>query len=203
MAQIKEPTKARILKEALRLIADRGYEATTMNEIAASVGIKAASLYAHYKSKEELFLKVLESALEDWEGLVDGVFSRAELCGGMEDGLDLILGDFACAMTGSVEYRFWTRVYVFPPKVLSRKYRKRMVELDRAFAERLGRFCGSRAPAGAPKEELAELASSLSYFTMGLMTYAETMSENSLRGEIRRGVAFHMKAIKASGRGAR
>ncbi len=49
------PTKNRILLEALTLFADKGYEAVSVAQIATAVGIKAPSLYKHYKSKQEIF----------------------------------------------------------------------------------------------------------------------------------------------------
>ena len=56
----KENTKQRIVTEAVRLFAKDGYEAVTVEQIAAAVDIKAPSLYKHYKSKKEIFESILE-----------------------------------------------------------------------------------------------------------------------------------------------
>ncbi len=48
-------TKERILQEALNLFSQQGYEAVGVEEIAAAVGIKAPSLYKHYKGKQDIF----------------------------------------------------------------------------------------------------------------------------------------------------
>lgn len=48
-------TKDRILREALTLFSERGYGAVRVGDIAAAVGIKAPSLYKHYKSKQAIF----------------------------------------------------------------------------------------------------------------------------------------------------
>lgn len=53
-------TKERILIEAMNLFSMRGYEGVTVQDIAQSVGIKAPSLYKHYKSKQEIFDAILE-----------------------------------------------------------------------------------------------------------------------------------------------
>lgn len=53
-------TKEKILKEALRLFAEKGYNAVYVGEIADAVGIKAPSLYKHYKSKQDIFNAILE-----------------------------------------------------------------------------------------------------------------------------------------------
>lgn len=49
----------RIREAALKLFAMKGYENTTMREIGNEVGIRGSSIYAHYKSKEEIFLSVV------------------------------------------------------------------------------------------------------------------------------------------------
>ncbi len=46
--------KTHIRKIAQKLFRKKGYTATTMREIAEDVGIKAASLYNHFKKKEEI-----------------------------------------------------------------------------------------------------------------------------------------------------
>lgn len=50
-----EHTKEKILLEALTLFAQKGYKAVSVEEIAAAVGIKAPSLYKHYKGKRDIF----------------------------------------------------------------------------------------------------------------------------------------------------
>lgn len=53
-ASKKEDTKQRILDEALRLFSQSGYDAVSVERIASAVGIKAPSLYKHFKSKQEV-----------------------------------------------------------------------------------------------------------------------------------------------------
>lgn len=53
-------TKQKILAEALTLFSEKGYSAVYVGEIAEAVGIKAPSLYKHYKSKQEIFSSCVE-----------------------------------------------------------------------------------------------------------------------------------------------
>ena len=53
-------TKEKILHEALSLFAEKGYDAVYVGDIADAVGIKAPSLYKHYKSKQEIFDSCVE-----------------------------------------------------------------------------------------------------------------------------------------------
>ena len=48
-------TKERILDEALTLFSEKGYANVFVGEIAERVGIKAPSLYKHFKSKQDIF----------------------------------------------------------------------------------------------------------------------------------------------------
>lgn len=54
-----ETTKQRILSEALKLFASKGYEAVSVAQIAGAVGIKAPSLYKHYDSKRDIFHSIV------------------------------------------------------------------------------------------------------------------------------------------------
>lgn len=48
------------MKESLRLFSEKGYSDVFVSEIAQAVGIKAPSLYKHFKSKQEIFSAILE-----------------------------------------------------------------------------------------------------------------------------------------------
>ena len=54
-----ETTKERIMTEAVKLFAKEGYEAVSVDQIAKAVGIKAPSLYKHYKNKRAIFDSIL------------------------------------------------------------------------------------------------------------------------------------------------
>ena len=62
-----------IVASVNRLLAEKGFETMTMDEVAADVGIAKASLYKHFASKEQLaaeaMIRVLDRALEATETL--------------------------------------------------------------------------------------------------------------------------------------
>ncbi len=63
-------TKQRIMNTALTLFSQKGYEAVGVEEIAKGVGIKAPSLYKHFKSKQAIFdaiMEVIEQRFETQE----------------------------------------------------------------------------------------------------------------------------------------
>ena len=60
-------TKERILEEALTLFAENGYDGTSVDLIAQRVGIKAPSLYKHFKGKEDILNTLIDRAEARYE----------------------------------------------------------------------------------------------------------------------------------------
>lgn len=60
-------TKKRILNAALNLFAEKGYANVFVAEIAEAVGIKAPSLYKHYKSKQDIFNAILDEMKSSYD----------------------------------------------------------------------------------------------------------------------------------------
>jgi AcrR family transcriptional regulator len=56
-------TAGRILDAAESLFAERGYDATTLRDVATAVGLRIPSLYNHFASKEALYAAVLERGI--------------------------------------------------------------------------------------------------------------------------------------------
>lgn len=64
MENREKNTKERILEEALKLFSQSGYKGTSMNDIAARLGVTKAALYKHYKSKQEILDSVVSKMNE-------------------------------------------------------------------------------------------------------------------------------------------
>ena len=66
----------RIAQLALEQFAEHGYDAASLNDIAVRAGIKKASLYAHFASKDALYVVALELALRAELDYVQSQFAR-------------------------------------------------------------------------------------------------------------------------------
>ena len=59
--EYKEAARSRILGAALAAFAEKGYDQTTMDDIAHRLGVSKGTIYLYFASKEELFAKLTES----------------------------------------------------------------------------------------------------------------------------------------------
>jgi AcrR family transcriptional regulator len=60
-AESKERTRQRLLTEAQRLFRERGYAATSLEQIAEAAEVTKGAIYGHFASKEDLMLSALEA----------------------------------------------------------------------------------------------------------------------------------------------
>jgi len=80
MAEYERGTnRERILEAAIALFSERGFSTVSQREIAAAVGIKAASIYNHFQSKEAILEAIVERLSRGLEDQVRPAFEPEEL----------------------------------------------------------------------------------------------------------------------------
>ena len=72
-------TRDRILETALDLFIERGYDKTSLREIAERVGVTKAALYYHFSSKEEIIRTLVHPLVDHLESLAAALASRPDL----------------------------------------------------------------------------------------------------------------------------
>jgi AcrR family transcriptional regulator len=108
-------TKNKIKETALHFFAEKGYEATSLSEIASAVGIKTPSIYGHFQSKEQLMLEIWEDLVDDYRALMEGILEEVQTEKMEEQILDLIRGYGQYFKQRPESYYLWARMMMFPP----------------------------------------------------------------------------------------
>ena len=81
MKENTQNRKDQLVKEATKLIAEKGYTSTTMRDIAEASGIEAASIYNHFESKEQILKEICFSMANQFvtaEEEVNDIYFDAE-----------------------------------------------------------------------------------------------------------------------------
>ena len=94
MSALAEPAvsppdlRSRILVEATRLFAERGYSATSVREVVEAAGCTKPALYYHFASKEGLFIEALRAETDFLTEMLEaGVSSEGSVRARMKGGL--------------------------------------------------------------------------------------------------------------------
>lgn len=75
-----EETRSRILDAALRLFRERGFEQTTMRDVAAAAGVATGAAYYYYRSKEDLVMAFyMRSDEEERESFAKAIAATKDL----------------------------------------------------------------------------------------------------------------------------
>ena len=156
---MSKTTTERLQDAALARFAVQGFDATTMNEIAADVGIKKPSVYAHFCNKDELFLSLIPLMIESELAHARSVFQggeaiRAQLLAyfhGIQERFD-----------SSPQVRFWMRILFSPPVHLYEQVMQPMHvfmdDLEEILRQALGNSPLATAPLDVETQVIACMA---------------------------------------------
>jgi AcrR family transcriptional regulator len=155
-AERKAETRAALLDSATRLFSSRGLDGTSVDQIAADAGYTKGAFYANFKSKEELFLVMLDekyaAELERFEaGLPGEGLPAEEVRAAAEDFIRFVWSDPK-----------WPKLYFefVAYAVRHPRFRNELAARDRALRTRMAemiRAASENLPAASPfpPEDLA------------------------------------------------
>ncbi len=75
-----ETRKEEIVRIAAKLFKEKGYSAVTMRDLAKAMGIKAASLYNHINSKQDILNTIIISLAEEFTEGMKSIQSSKDSC---------------------------------------------------------------------------------------------------------------------------
>jgi AcrR family transcriptional regulator len=75
-----ETRKEEIIRVAAKLFKEKGYSAVTMRDLASVMGIKAASLYNHINSKQDILKEIIISIAEEFTNGMTSIRSSDDSC---------------------------------------------------------------------------------------------------------------------------
>lgn len=77
MDSAAEPTTREVILNASRvLFANQGFEGTSLNDIAAEVGIRRPSLLHYFPGKEAIYKQIMADALQDWGDRIEAARAK-------------------------------------------------------------------------------------------------------------------------------
>ena len=94
-------TKQAILEAALELFSMQGFEATSIAQIVGAVGIRKASLYSHFASKQAILDALVQEVLEQYA--THSVFAKTDW-GKDSDNLPMTPDDSVQMIKGQIRY---------------------------------------------------------------------------------------------------
>jgi TetR/AcrR family transcriptional regulator, cholesterol catabolism regulator len=118
----RQEPRQEILRTAARLFQQRGYDATSMNDVAAALKLSKGGLYHHFQSKDEILFHIMSHAMEITEERVINVVRRI-------DGTSVAGASAAGARVDVAEERLRTLIRLHIQVVLSPEDREITVML--------------------------------------------------------------------------
>ena len=159
----RDQVEAAILREAVRLFAEHGYEGTAVADVAARAGLSKQNLMYYFTTKQALYMRVLDDVLDEW------LARMASLADAGREPADVLRAYVAAKLRFSREQPLASRVYALEVIGGATRYgeqiRRRVVPLLRADIAVFERWIaqGKIAPVNATHLLFAVWAMTQSY----------------------------------------
>jgi AcrR family transcriptional regulator len=156
----KALTRSRLMEAAGKVFACRGLERATVDEVASEAGYTKGAFYAHFESKEALFLAMLDERFAERLDEIDRVLESGAP---VAEQARMAGQEFSDHLAGNPE---WSRLFFeFAVQALrDERFRAELVARQRALRERIAAGFRNHAEAvGAESPLPAELVAAMTY----------------------------------------
>ncbi|CAM4278852.1 TetR/AcrR family transcriptional regulator [Paenibacillus tarimensis] len=167
---------------AREMFAESGYDGVKLAEIAKAVGIKTPSIYAHFESKEQLFLSLFAEAAESerWR-LANYVDQSTSPSGPLEDRLKAVYDYYTDPEAGGMQ-AFLKKTMLMPPKLLKPKLQHDFIQYEKGVSEMLGGMLQQAMEKGEIREQAAQPLINVFYALIdGLLVESQLYSREIYR----------------------
>jgi len=146
-AQKKRKTRQAIVTAAVKLFAERGYEQTSMEELAREAGIGKATIYGYFATKSEIFVAFLEEEVEHAFAELD---AKLDAEAPLEEQLVAqMLGQLSYVTRNREFGRIFAREMTFPAEKTVNSCR----DLDTRYFSKIGEVLGGAQQRGELPQE--------------------------------------------------
>ena len=133
--------KEEIKKAAIKFFLQNGFEGASLSEIAEEAGIKKASIYSHFKGKDDLFLEVLKEAKTEEIERKQHFFEKED-----SSNPEVFLYHYLLYVKEMFQenemLKFWLRMGFFPPMHLYDVIQTEVTEAENFQEHLIGQKCG-------------------------------------------------------------
>lgn len=189
LSEVRAPVLARrerLLEVARDIFAERGYRATTMDDVAAAAGFTKPILYQHFTSKEALYNEIVERTSDELLAALADATAHAE---GPRDMVERAFSVFfASVMHDTAAYRL---LFLQPPVAEGSTVRRRI-------ESRITDFIESRIPLHQNSADRRRLAASLVGMAEGAATAWLVQQEHAGWPQVEVGEADRLAALVAT-----
>ncbi|MGT2477260.1 TetR/AcrR family transcriptional regulator [Paraburkholderia terrae] len=133
-ARRKRETRARLLEAAFELVAEKGVDSVTINEITEAADVGFGSFYNHFDSKEGIFTALVEWLFEEFANSLD------RLASGLSDPAEIIAVSVRHTLLRACREPVWGQLLIregLSPRALNRGLGQRLLrDSERGIFER-------------------------------------------------------------------
>lgn len=130
--ELRQQTCERLLEAASRVIPEKGYQATSIEDISSEAGYSRGAFYSNFADKDALFYRLLEVHCENEQQMLSEMFDQR---GGLDE-LRQQLGEYyALTCTENRQFILYTEAQIHALR--NDDFRQKLITLQRSSGERI------------------------------------------------------------------